>query len=287
MFKVNKGSGITLIALVITIVIMLILVGVTINAAINSGIISSSKETSKESAMSQEKEHILLAYNAAFVNKPDEEITSADMQVELDTLLGQNKTLVTGSGELKIKFIESQNEYTLSNGQVTKYESIDLTDAIGKTIDGYNNWQLYYYDASNHDIYLISKETTSKIVLNITGYSGTADFADLTNYPAVEMGLLSGLYKDGAVLHSNSTEQMRTVCNILDKRNWQSYATNTGADWAIGAPTLELMCLSINAKYGYAEGTSDWKWPTVTNSGVYNNVTGLFTTTELAQRNSI
>ena len=125
----SNYKGITLIALVITIIVMLILVAVTISISINGGLFSYAGKAAKETSIGREKEQVGIAYSAAFMRNPLGKVKAKDLQEELDSVVGQDKTTVSGGNTLKIKFIDSQREYTISvDGTVEEYELPEVTD---------------------------------------------------------------------------------------------------------------------------------------------------------------
>ena len=56
MKKLNKSTGITLIALIITVIVMIILVGVTVNVALNGGLFDTAKQAASGMEMAQIRE---------------------------------------------------------------------------------------------------------------------------------------------------------------------------------------------------------------------------------------
>ncbi len=88
----------------------------------------------------------------------------------------------------------------------------------------------------------------------------------MTNFPAVQKGLLSETYNNGTVVKNLTYTNMKCVNYMLDKTNWSKYVSGNKADWAIGGPTLELLCLSYRGKNPNATN-----WPTITSKWGYNN----------------
>ena len=94
--KTIKTGGITLIALVITIIALLILAGVTIITLTGeNGILRKATEAQVQTIIEQEKEEVKLAYNSVFTNKLKADVTSKELQQELDKMVGVGKTEVT------------------------------------------------------------------------------------------------------------------------------------------------------------------------------------------------
>ena len=118
--------GITLIALVVTIVVLLILAATSISMLNgDNGILSKAGQARDDTIVGEEKEQVELAYISAAVKKLGVNVDKDDLQDELDVSVGEDKTTVTGSETLKVKFEETENEYTVSqNGIVAKIKNI-------------------------------------------------------------------------------------------------------------------------------------------------------------------
>ena len=136
-FKLQRNRGITLIALVITIIVLIILAGVSINLVLgDNGIITKAKEGKEDTIVGQEKEQVELAYVSAAVKKLGDNVTSEELQDELDISVGDYKTSVTGNDTLKVKFEDTKHEYIVSkNGNVSKYERINPTPVYAHVCD--------------------------------------------------------------------------------------------------------------------------------------------------------
>ena len=71
----------------LNIIVLLILAGVTIATLTgDNGILTKASEAKEETVIAQEKEQVKIAYNSIRINKSDENITSNDLQDELDKL---------------------------------------------------------------------------------------------------------------------------------------------------------------------------------------------------------
>ena len=216
----NYNNGITLVALVVTIVVLLILAGVTINLVVGkNGLIARAKEASEKTEEAKASENI--SFN---------EVTDYIKQT-----VG-----VSASG-------------------ITK-------DDYGKVVTNYNadgkTWEIFYADDSN--VYLITKEVTENQSLIINAYNGTDDSNENINdladenvvnskYPAIAKGLLAGVYDANTkeVKYKSSYENMRATLYLLDSDIWNAtYKTGDKVDFAIGAPTVEL----LGKSYGKYEG---------------------------------
>ena len=121
MKNLKNEKAITLIALVITIIVLIILAGVSINLVLgNDGIITKAREARENTVVGQEKEQVELAYVSAAVKKLGDSVTDTDLQTELNSSVGNGKTKVTGSKILSVHFYETNHNYTVNNGTVTK-----------------------------------------------------------------------------------------------------------------------------------------------------------------------
>lgn len=122
---ISREHGITLVALVVTIIVLLILAGITIQLVLGqNGIIHRAGDARDETIVGQEKEQVELAYVSAAVKKLGSDVDKDDLQDELDISVGENKTKVTGSDILKVKFEDTKHVYKVSKaGEVSKVDS--------------------------------------------------------------------------------------------------------------------------------------------------------------------
>ena len=121
MKNLKKEKAITLIALVITIIVLIILAGVSINLVLgNDGIITKAREARENTVVGLKKEQVELAYVSAAVKKLGDSVTDTDLQTELNSSVGNGKTKVTGSKILSVHFYETDHNYTVNNGTVSK-----------------------------------------------------------------------------------------------------------------------------------------------------------------------
>ena len=130
--KMETVRGITLIALVITIIVLLILAGVTIATLTGeNGILSKATEAKTENIVGQEEEQVKMAYSAALAQKNGEEITSEDLQEELDNLVGENKTEVLNlENKWNIHFFDTNHFYDIEDGKISSSEEIVFTEFV-------------------------------------------------------------------------------------------------------------------------------------------------------------
>ena len=143
--KLQKDEkGITLVALVITIVILIILATIAINFIFgNNGLINRAEEAKKEVIVADEKEKIEMAYAAKKIDKITENsdnkaITDTELQEELDKQIpGKTKVTLNSDGTLNVYFEETKNNYTVSNGQASQIEKIEVNIMISSYSDEY------------------------------------------------------------------------------------------------------------------------------------------------------
>ena len=216
--KNKKQSGITLVALVVTVVVLLILAGASINLVLGeNGLITQAKEA-KEKTLEAEKAEGENLNNASYYIKQTAGVNASGITV----------------------------------------------DDYGKVVTNYQDghtWEIFYAD--NNNVYLITREKEGGQTLNdkITGYNGTSDFDGSddfkTKYPAVQAGWLNKTYTPstngaGTVNYTSSYDNMKCTEYLLNSSVWNTTYKTAKADWAIGAPTLELLA----ASYGKYEGTT-------------------------------
>ena len=117
----NK-DGITLISLVVTIIILLILAGISIAMLSgDNGLLNKAGQARDDTIVGGEKEQVELAYISAVAKNLGGNVTGKNLQDELDVSVGKNKTTVTGTSTLKVKFEDTQNVYKVSqDGKVEK-----------------------------------------------------------------------------------------------------------------------------------------------------------------------
>ena len=213
--KNKKQSGITLVALVVTIVVLLILAGVSINLVLGeNGLITQAKE-------------------------------AKDKTLEAEKVEGKN--------------LNNASDYIK---QIAGVNASGITvDDYGKVVTNYQDghtWEIFYAD--NKNVYLITRDNVGSQALSITNYNGTGDFDGSDTfkikYPAVQAGWLNKTYTPstngaGTVNYTSSYDNMKCTEYLLDSSVWNKTYKTEKAEWAIGAPTLEMLV----ASYGKYSGT--------------------------------
>ena len=195
----------------------------------NNGIISKAKEAREKYSQAQENDASYLNEIAEWIYQ---EVSGQ----------GGNNTPTTGNA-----------------GTITAAD-------YGKVVTDYqtgtsNVWEILYAD--NKNVYLITRnnvgnQTLSSAVASGSGYNGTSDFNGSetfkAKYPAVQAGWLNKTYTPSAsgagILNYTSTNpNMKATEYLLDSSVWNTNYKTNKADWAIGAPTLELFVAAYNKKF--------------------------------------
>lgn len=127
--RYKESKAITLIALVITIIVLLILAGISISMLTGeSGLLTKADNARGKTIEGEETDQIKLAYSSAKVNNLGGTVTAQNIQDELDSSVGEGKTTVTdnGDGTIKVVFIDTNHNYNIENGVVSKIELQEL-----------------------------------------------------------------------------------------------------------------------------------------------------------------
>ncbi len=169
--KFNEKRGITLIALVVTIIVLLILAGISISMlAGQNSILNRASEAKEEYSNSTEKEQIQLSYNSAITRKLGDSITAEELQNELNEVVGKengtSKAEVTdkGNGVFNVKFVKTNHNYRVDNGDVTLLTGEDKSVVEPKNVA---DWEY---------------EPNADGTLTITGYKGSDTDVVIPNY---------------------------------------------------------------------------------------------------------
>lgn len=137
---INRESGITLVALVITIIILLILAGISIIQLTGSGLFDKAKLSKEKSENAKELENITLA---EYENKIEETINNKDEDNRTE-ILEENPLVLDMSNNISDNGIASASH---ENG---KYQawcafSSDETDAWSAWPNGAGSWIMYQF----------------------------------------------------------------------------------------------------------------------------------------------
>jgi len=128
-----KNKGITLIALVITIIVLLILAGISISMLNgDNGILKRAGDAKDYTIVGQEKEQVELAYVSAAIKKLGNNVTDGELQIELDSSVGDGKTDVSTNDDdtLNVLFKDTNHNYNVDNGKVAKIDDSTLKDKM-------------------------------------------------------------------------------------------------------------------------------------------------------------
>ena len=215
--KFNEKRGITLIALVVTIIVLLILAGISISMLTGqNGVLNRAKGAKEEYSNSTEKEQLQLSYNSAITRKLGESITAEELQNELNEVVGKNedgtsKTETTDMGNkvFYVKFVKTNHNYRVDNGEVTLITGEDKSVVEPKNVA---DWE---YDSNDDG------------TLTITGYKGSDTEVVIPNYIGgkkvrkVGIGSISSIWSDDICddsikfyLGSGRTKGQKTIKRI-------------------------------------------------------------------------
>ena len=273
----KKENGITLIALVITIIVLLILAGISISLTLgNNGVLTQSTNAVETNRKATAKEEVEIAwagaesdYWAEWANNSELIKTANFYDTKLKVYLSSTGHDISvsdgedeGTYEVNYTSNDQNQSYTFlidENGKATPLVIGNAAEIardklnIGKAVN-YNisysgpadkpGWKILYADEKN--VYIITNGYISNTNLNISDYSGTSDFSDLTRFPAVKAGWL---YKIYGTNWTSSYKNIKETEFLLDSSKWGDYKDSNYAKWVIGGPTLELLVASYNSVY--------------------------------------
>ena len=265
----TKDEGITLIALVITIIVLLILAGVSISLVVgNNGVLTQAtnakEETQKATAL--EMVELEVAGSYGLDGKIDLDHLKTNLmringikynskQITNDTIINEFPVIVNVDGNnIEINENGKVSKVAIGNSAEIAGDSGNIGKAVNyegdySSIGTGTGWQILYADSKN--VYIITTgylTATGLWSAESTKYSGTSDFLDLTNFPAVEDGWFNKVYDNGTFLYNSNKPNMKAIEYILDSSvsKWKDLK-NDKAKWAIGSPTMELLVASYNA----------------------------------------
>ena len=272
LFKGQKG--ITLIALLVTIIVLLILAGVTVATLTGKkGLLTNAQKVNEKNIYYSVEEQVKLALTnirTEIYSKKSNDV-NYNAQNELGIMaeivrrdLNNSKWCIKPSVReakgttIKIEYNDSSiRKDMISEGipsQNGKIEfSITLTpedadlsryvEQYGKKIIGYEKdgiWRLFYADSKN--AYLIRQSIGNQSLNNISGF-GVSTISELGKK-------LNSKYKawNNKVNVSEYSINEKCTATLLEEQNWLEYKSQY-ANWAIGAPTLEMFIISYNASH--------------------------------------
>ena len=198
--KNNNESAITLIALVITIIVLLILAGISISMLTGeNGLLTKAGVAKDENIIGEEKEQVKLAYVSVMTKKLENSVDEENLQAELNNSMGTGKTSVSTNGDnsLNVYFRDTNHNYNISGGVVTKIEDEEVPEGkVAKIRSTYYETLQAAFDAvpnnnTQTEVVLLSNisenvsiETNKNIILNlnnkkITNFDRTLEVEDL------------------------------------------------------------------------------------------------------------
>ena len=280
--KINKNSGITLIALIIMIIVLLILSGIAITTLTgDSGILNKANLSKEETRGTNVEKAVRLweidnhsnnkTSNTATktVEELVEELVAQDLLTEEEKkqILGEPSKGIEGTyqiqiGSKTIAFAEDKMKVD-TYGQYVNY-SVDLNNDGDTT----NDWKIFYSDSEH--VFLISADyaanTNEKLstalkeagMTKTTGrnYCAYWETTKIPNFNCSTDGndvcLFPQLFKTTGYSIENNKGKANSRCAgaLLCTKNWESLVDNEYADYAIGGPTIEMWISSWNKHSG-------------------------------------
>ena len=88
----------------------------------DNGLLKRAGDARDDTVVGQEKEQVELAYVSAAVKKLGTDVDESDMQTELNSLVGVNKTKVTTNADetLNVLFYDTEHNYNVHTGTVAR-----------------------------------------------------------------------------------------------------------------------------------------------------------------------
>ena len=238
MKKYDENKGITLIALVISIIVLLVLVGVSISMLTGqNGILRRTVEAKEKTDIEKEKEYIKLAYAHAKIKKEtsiDSDIEQ-EMQQEMDSLTGQNKTNVIVENGINVVFKESDRIYVIKENGEIKQEDLKIDENPGNIKKGIKGETLEGDEKSPYEIWSI--EDLVELSQNISEYKNShisimkdLDFSSKLSYSNYKETKYGDINNDGE--SENLLEELKkgegftpiqSFDGVLDGKNHSLY----------------------------------------------------------------
>ncbi len=210
----RRGTGVTLIALIITIIVMLILLGVTINVALDGGLFSTAKEAVKQTQIQAYQEELDLIRPNVEIKRYQEGLTSKEYmdyyeeEIKKDNVFkdstvtrkDENTTVVvTPEGyvfeitEEETKYIGQQNE----NKPNVDPEENDIKFTYNPNLDTWTNKSVEVTIETQNKEYTLQYSTDGTTWQQYTGPIVTE------NNTAIHAKLVNNLYQEMASATGN------------------------------------------------------------------------------------
>ncbi len=265
----NKNQGITITALIITIIILLILAGVTITGLTGeNAIIKNAENASNLTEIRSLEEQIELA-----IIKAEEKHRNTKLENVIEEL--KNIKIITNENQVDTITgkITTNNGYEIE-GKLDDYVGITAKDIAneedkskyyGATVEGYTCqnseavpiWKIFYAD--NENIYLIAGASIDSVYAP-NGRLGTEIQNSDNNTKSVSFRYINDDYEGSKWIEENSlakkwlseylkifknstSPNIKATAYLLDTKQWSKFVGEK-ALYAIGAPTVELICAS-------------------------------------------
>ena len=253
-------KGITLVALVITIIVLLILSAVAIGAIAGpDGLISKAKQSAEEynKAAKDEADTVdNLIDMLEKVNNPVETITAPDIDADPSKYYGKEVKGYTVPNYAPITweifYADTENIYLIASNYVENKYAPNASD--GTEVGKYSTNQISF----------------DKI---LNSYTGTADIRKEDELVKKWISHIDS--------YTSTYANMKATAYLLDTNAWSGFKDTKYAEYAVGAPTLELFIASYNDihpgidlrwesmdEYGY---NHELKWNTIENDGSEEN----------------
>ncbi|MBR3696902.1 MAG: hypothetical protein IKM97_01310 [Clostridia bacterium] len=125
----------------------------------NNGLLKRARDARDDTIVGQEKEQVELAYVSATVKKLGNNVDETDLQIELNSSVGNDKTKVTTNADetLNVLFYDTEHNYNVNSGNVSKVEIIQhplisVKDKNGLEIISTTETTPFLPDANNNEI---------------------------------------------------------------------------------------------------------------------------------------
>ena len=205
-------------------------------------------------------------YNGKIIIKNDELMYSEDNLTEEEEKWCKDINI---KANVKTGAEEVQSNPLKYYGKRVNYTSNEISDWKIFYSDGYN---VYLITSEYIDINKLPETSNKKLkpentvetypksapltnVISFQDYYGSSNITD----PKIK-ALNNDYFKKG---FSSTSTNMRAVAYLLDTKAWSTFAKGTGADYAIGAPTIEMLFKSYCNKYP----DKDYRAQAINNSG--------------------
>lgn len=278
--RVEKNTkGITLISLVITIIILIILAGIAINLTVGeNGLVSKAKQAKENYKVAELKETLQLKVLESQTNdnlfdynelkkslKNIGIIISDEEKYPISIKLENYNFKIDSEGNVvqvcsAIQVANNPEEYY--GKYITNYATTDDTETV--------NWKIFYSDRNN--IYIIAddyipyenipystKNGNKTLNKPLKGnYERSASFDNIlmdykgtANIDKYELKLLNKNYFLENK-YSSENDNIKVLAYMMDTDAWKTFQTDK-AEYAIGGPTIEMLCNSYNQLHNNGE----------------------------------